>query len=258
MATKKKKKRSIVGAPLTPEMLDKLGALKTLSTAYAAPSDQWTDTYRIWACHGYRESGNEHVGFLKIQRAPSKSESVFVLHVTQEINNDEGIVHVLDTSIQCQADSLATPIKWRMKSEFHDSKGKIVRDLGTEHIGRVHGNTIEIKTLGKTRRMPTSGPFTGEWCLLEAVQRMPYTEADSISMDVLKEMDLLLENHRIVYKGQDTVTIGGATMVLHHFQQWGRGMLPYDYWLDQHHRLQMFVTLSIAYIRDETAGQAKD
>jgi hypothetical protein len=45
-------------------------------------------------------------------------------------------------------------------------------------------------------------------------------------------------------------------MLLHHFQQRGRGMLPYDYWLDEHHRLQIFVTLSIAYIRDKNAKES--
>jgi len=252
------KKRTIVGAPLTPEMLDELGVLGRMSPVALSPEGDWTDTYRLLACHGYRESGNENVGTLKIQRTASQSKETFALNVTQKIKNDEGIVHVLDAGIQCQADRLATPIKWRTKSTFHGPKGKIIRDLGTECTGRVTGHTIEITTHGKTRSIQTSGPFTGDWCLLEAVQRMPYTDADPVTMDVLKEMDLMQKGHQIVYTDQDTVTLGGAPMVLHHFQQRGRGMLPYDYWLDENHRLQMFVTLSIAYIRDKNAEQTID
>jgi hypothetical protein len=250
------KKRTIVGSPLTPEMLDELGALKTMSPVDVSPAGAWTDTYRIFACHGYRESGNETVGVLKIQRTPSQSGDTFVLNVTQRINNDADIVHILDAQITCQADRLATPIKWHTKSTFHDANGAIVRDLGTEQTGRVTHRAIEIHTHGKTRSIKTSGSFTGDWCLLEAVQRMPYSDASPMTMDVLKEMDLLQTDHRIAYQGQDAVTLGGTDMVLHHFQQWGRGILPYDYWLDKHHRLQIFVTLSIAYIRDENAEKS--
>ena len=85
---------------------------------------------------------------------------------------------------------------------------------------------------------------------------MPYTDAAPTAMDILKEMDLMQTDQRLVYRGQDTVTLGGVPMVLRHFQQYGRGMLPYDYWLDKNHRLQIFVTLSIAHIRDENAELA--
>ncbi len=252
------KKRTIVGSPLTPEMLDELGALRKMSRASVSPAGQWTDRYRIWACHGYRESGNENVGVLKVQRTRAKSDAVFVLNVSQTIKNDEAITHGLDAQITCQADRLATPIKWRTKSTFQGPRGKVVRDLGTQCTGRVTGSTIEINTQGKTRRIKTPGPFTGDWCLLEAVQRMPYSESAPITLDVLKEMDLMQKGHQLAYVGQDTVTLGDAPMVLHHVQQRGRGMLPYDYWLDQNHRLQMFVTLSIAYIRDKNAERGMD
>ena len=248
------KKRTIVGSPLTPEMLDELGVLGPMSPVDVSPEGAWTDTYRLLACHGYRESGNENVGTLKIQRTPSQLEDTFVLNATQTIKNDADIVHLLDAEIACKANLFATPLKWRTKSTFKGPEGAIIRDLGTEQTGRVNENTITINTHGKVRNIKTSRSLTGDWCLLEAVQRMPYTDADPITMDVLKEMDLLQTDQRMAYRGQDTVTVGGGRMVLHHFEQWGRGLLPYDYWLDEHHRLQIFVTLSIAYIRDETSA----
>lgn len=251
-------KRTIVGAPLTPERLDELGVLRAMSPVHVSPEGPWTDHYRILACHGYRESGNETVGTLKIRRIPSQAKSSFMLHVAQEIRVDEGMVHLLDAEIECQADALATPIQWHTQSTFRDPKGAIIRDLGTERTGRVKGNTIEIETQGQVRRLKPAGPFTGDWCLLEAVQRMGYTDSARMTMEVLKEMDLLQSGHGIAYKGRNTVTMGGAPMVLHHFQQWGRGMLPYDYWLDEHHRLQIVVTLSIAYIRDAAPEQTSN
>ena len=253
-----KKDRTIVGSPLIPQMIHDLDALGTLSPMDVPPAGAWTDTFRIWACHGYRESGNENVGFLKLQRTPAQSDGVFTLNVLQKIQNDAGIAHWLDAQIQCRTDRVATPIKWRLKSTFHDPAGRTVHELGTEQTGRVRDRTIETQTRGKTRTIKAARPVTGDWCLLEAVQRMPCEETDPVRMDVLKEMDLLQTDHRIAYIGLESVVRQGADMPLYRFHQWGRGMLPYDYWLDQNHRLQVFVTLSIAYIRDDNAEESLD
>jgi hypothetical protein len=247
------KNRTIVGHPLTPDILIELGALNSLSVTPFSPKGNWTHVYRIWCCHGYRESGNETRGTLTIQRSPSPSEDSFRLDVTQKINNDNGIVHTLRSQILCREDLLATPVRWKTKSEFYDSEGAIVRDLGTEQSGSVQDDSIEIRTLDKKRLLRSSRRITGHWCLLEAVQRMPRGNTAPVSMDILEEMALLQQDHRMVYDREQTFTVDGTPTVLHHCQQWGRGMLPYDYWLDRHGRLQLFTTLSIAYIRDENA-----
>lgn len=250
------KKRTIVGYPLTPGILADLGALAAISPAPFTPAGNWTNVYRIWSCHGYRESGNEDRGTLKIQRLLSQSEDSFTLNVTQRMKNDRDLVHVLDAQVRCKNDTLATPIRWRAKSEFHDPNGVVIRDLGTEQRGNVRGSTVEIETNGKTRSFKCSHPLTGDWCLLEAIQRIEYSDSPVDRMDVLEEMALLQEDHQIVYDDQETFTLGGKPIDLYHFQQLGRGTLPYDYWLDRYHRLQIFVTLSIAYIRDEN-GERK-
>ena len=86
---------------------------------------------------------------------------------------------------------------------------------------------------------------------------MPRESDSPVRMDILKEMILLQEDHHMVYRGKEAFTIGGKPIELHHFQQVGRGALPYDYWLDSYHRLQVFVTLSIAYIRDVRDEQGR-
>jgi len=252
-----KKKRSIVGYPLTPSVLDDLDAWGSMSSSHFSSIGHWTNVYRIWACHGYRESGNEDRGILKIERSPSSADNTFTLKVTQKIHNDSDLLHVLDAQIVCRNDTLATPVQWQTQSKFYDPMGVLIRDLETEESGRIRGNIVEIATNGKTRQFESSRPLTGDWCLLEAVQRMPWKSDVSITMDILKEMTLLQKDHHIIYHSKEAFTIGGKSIDLYHFQQVGRGILPYDYWLDSHHRLQVFVTLSIAYIRDERAEQER-
>jgi hypothetical protein len=248
-----KKNRSIVGYPLTPDILGELGALGPISATRFSPAGNWTNVYRIWACHGYRESGNEDKGTLKIERSSSSTNDTFSLKVVQTIENDRDLVHALDAEIVCRNDTLATPIQWQSKSTFYDPGGLAVPDLCTAQSGRVRDNTAEIMTKGKTRQYESSRPLTGDWCLCEAVQRMPWKDSTRFKMDILKEMALPLKDHQLVYDDKRTFVVGGKPIDLYHFQQLGRGMLPFDYWLDAQHRLQIFVTLSIAYIRDDRA-----
>lgn len=247
--------RAIVGYPLTPNVLDELGAWESFSLAPFSPAGNWTNMYRIWTCHGYRESGNEDRGLLKIQRSPSQSEDTFTLHVIQKKENDRDLLHVLDAQVLCAKDTLATPIQWQVKSEFYDPNGKAVQDLRTEQQGRIMGNTISIETNEKTQTYENARPITGDWCLLEAVQRMPWKDSTRFKMNILKEMALLQKDHQIVCDEKKTFIIGDKPIELYHFQQLGRGMLPYDYWLDSHHRLHVFTALSVAYILDEKDEQ---
>ena len=65
-----KSHRTIVGEPLTPELLDDLGVLEGFSKPSGKfdPGADWTNTYRVWTCHGYRESGNADQGFLRVAK----------------------------------------------------------------------------------------------------------------------------------------------------------------------------------------------
>jgi hypothetical protein len=79
-----KKARSIVGYPLTPSVLDELGAWGSISSSRFSSSGHWTNVYRIWACQGYRESGNEDRGILNIERLPSSAEDTFTFFSREE------------------------------------------------------------------------------------------------------------------------------------------------------------------------------
>ena len=49
--------------------------------------------------------------------------------------------------------------------------------------------------------------------------------------------------------------LGQEMVTLHRFVQTGHGTLPYEWWLDQAHRLVMVVTHSRVYILDPAAPE---
>ena len=85
---KKKATRTIVGRPLTPGMLkQELGALDEFASTPEdfKPDASWVHTYRIWTCHGYIESGNQNVGFLRIERIAGGANEPFTLKVRRQV-----------------------------------------------------------------------------------------------------------------------------------------------------------------------------
>jgi hypothetical protein len=236
-----KKQRTIVGSPLTPTLLKELDALNKLpfTPDDFKPDGNWVSTYRIWTCHGYRESGNENIGFLRIERIGSSGET-FVLNVHQQVVQTDAIIHIIDGTIKCRNNPLASPVEWKLKSEFIGADGKHISEL----LSSNNGKTVE----GAQRT-------TGDWCLFEAVQRLAIDTRNSLSFDLLEGMSLKKSGHRLSYRGVTPLKMAGVDIPLHCFVQLGSGILPYEYWLDSRHRLLAVTSMNKAYILDEKAEQ---
>jgi hypothetical protein len=236
-----KQKRTIVGSPITPSMLVELDALTKLPPAPGNfnPSGNWMHSYRIWTCHGYRESGNDNVGFLKIERS-GNSDNTFALNVHQEVVQTDAITHIIDGKIKCRNNRLASPVEWRLQSRFAGPDGKHISELLSSDNGKAAEGTETT---------------TSDFCLFEAVQRLAYDKGSSVSFDLLEGMRLSKPGHRLFYRGVSPMKIEGQDIPLHCFVQLGSGILPYEYWLDDRHRLLAVISMNKAYILDEKAEQ---
>ncbi|MFC1636818.1 hypothetical protein ACFL5Z_18490 [Planctomycetota bacterium] len=235
------KQRTIVGSPLTPELLKELGAVDIFPSTPRdfKPAEDWTNTYRIWTCHGYRESGNENVGFLRLKRI-RESEKAFTLNVHEEVLQTDAMVGIIKGTISCRNNPLASPTRWNLSNRFIGADG--------EHIPEL---------LSRNNGVPTEGTekMTGDWCLFEAVQRLVFDKQTSINFNLLEGMSLRKSKHRLSYRGVHSVNTGTADTSLHCFVQTGSGILPYEYWLDARHRLLVVTTMNKAYILDEQAQE---
>ena len=231
------KKRTIVGENLTPTVLKELGGVDKFPTTPAdfKPDGDWTNKYRIWTCHGYRESSNENVGSLRLQRTPDE-DKIFTLSVRQEIVQTDGPTNVVEGAIKCRNNQLASPVEWRLSSRFEGPDGKIISGLGS----RNHGVATESVT-----------GTAGDWRLFEAVQRLAFDKKSSLSFDLLESMSLSKLGHRLFYRGTYPMKTDGQSIPLHCFGQLGSGILPNEYWLDDRHRLLAVISMNKAYILDQ-------
>jgi len=249
----------IVGAPLSPQLLRTIGALQEYPPAPVDfdPAGAWVNTYRIFACGGYVRDGNKNVGVLRLERAPGSTRGQFTLRIHQRIVNDTGHTHFLQAELTCQNDEFATLAKWRLRSWFVDTEGQKLPGLEMEQTGEAGPGGALIRCGNSELRRQTSRPLTSDWSLFEAIQRRALSSEPSQEFDLLEGLSTLRQRHRIRYRGQYQASALRPSH-LHWFQQLGRGVLPYEYWLDDKHRLVTAVTLARAYILDDQADQLVD
>ena len=232
-----KKDRTIVGENITPTVLRELGTVDEFPRTPSdfQPEGNWTNNYRIWTCHGYRESGNQTVGSLRITRR-TESEKGFILEVQQEIIQTDGQIEIIEARIKCLCDGLATPTESQLERRFKNLKDK---SRSSRFI---------------RKRIFSEGSIAGkasDWSLFESVQRMDFNEKSSISFDLLEGMSVLKEKHKLSYRGVYPMVIDTESVPLHCFVQLGRGILPTEYWLDSSHRLLTVISMNKAYILEE-------
>lgn len=254
------KKRRIVGSPLTPDVLGELDALDGIPARSDGftPNGDWVNTYRIWTCHGYRESGNEDEGFLRLARKAGPPGEPFTLKIDRQILHDSANLHSIHAEIECSNDALASPVRWQLSSRHVGFDGAVRSGLGTRERSRIDDNGLTVSTDGKECRRNLSRPVTADWCLFEAVQRTAFEAGPIGPFSLLEGLSVSRAGHRLSYRGLDPTGIDALGGRLHRFEQLGQGTLPYEYWLGEDHRLLIVVTGARAYILDEKAAEKAD
>jgi len=247
------KKQTIVGSPLTPELLSELGAVDQFPSTSEefSPSGNWVNTYRIWTCHGYRESSNDNVGFLRIRKNIEEQGETFGLHIEQTVVQTDAMLGNIDAQIDCLNNEYASPVRWQISSRFFGPNGNLLEELCTAETVSVEGKSMTIKSRAGIlrRQIDTDGPLTSDWSLFEAAQRWGTGRAGRLSVNLLEGLCKLKKDQRITYAG--VFQMGSDAVSLFRFTQSGSGILPTDYWLDRSHRLLAVTSMNKAYILDE-------
>jgi hypothetical protein len=251
------KKRTIVGSPLTPRLLKELGGIDRLPSTPASfrPDGNWVNSYRIWTCHGYIESNNHNVGFLRIRKKAGPAARTFELHIEQSILQTDAMVNTVETRMTCLNNEYASPVKWRLSSRFAGRTGAFLDDLGTTESVSIEGRLMTIETPEGILRREVDTPLTSDWSLFEAAQRWDAGEAHHLLVTMLEGLHALKPEQHISYRGPSQMLNGAGPGRLLCFAQLGVGILPTEYWLDTSHRLQVVTSMNKAYILDDRAEE---
>lgn len=214
------------------------------------PNSNWDCAYTMWNPARSKTAKSERLGSLRVRREFTADKNIR-LQLTQVINmkgaNGSGITKA---GVTCAADDLSTPIRWTVESEVNDPQGKPVPYTKSSISGKASAGSILLHR-EKDSRIKASKLLTSDWSLLDAVQRLPF-DSRALEFDMLEELELLKPEQRISPGAAAEVELGGRKVTLHSFEQIGRGILPWTYWLDDQHRLIIAVSGRRAFLYNET------
>jgi len=243
-----KQERQILDTPLTPKILERIEVMTSLpGNEGFDPVGTWSHTYLIWTNHGY-DYGNIDAGYLTINRKPAADGSID-LSVVTEIALLDGIGARTSARIRCQPDSLTSPESWELDSTFSDPSGADLPDQNTHQKAILSDNQLTVDVNGQHTETPVGRPITGDWCLFDAVQRLPKDETHH-SCDVLERMLTVKRNQSIRHAGE-TVNVVGHNLT--RFTRIGVATLPTDYWVDDNGRLVLVIAYNMIYLLSDTA-----
>jgi len=151
--------------------------------------------------------------------------------------------------IGCGPAPLLTPRRWRLdiRWETRDPGRAEAGEMDQQRTGRVEGSEIVV-TGTKERRIPAPARWTSSWSLFAAVPLLPFETGAALEFDLMEDLELSKPGLRFVYIGRHEVPLAGRTLNLHVFEQTGRGVMPWRWWLDDAHRILLAAGGRRAYL----------
>jgi len=162
-----------------------------------------------------------------------------------------GIGGRTSANIRCRNDSLTSPESWELESTFTGPSGENLPDQNTHQDATVSGDRVVVTTGGRSCTTPVEGLTTGDWCLFDAVQRLPQDETTRLSCNVLERMLALKRDQSIWFSSREPASAAGHA--LRCFTRAGTATLPTDYWLDERGRLVLVVAYNMIYLLSDSA-----
>jgi len=210
----------------------------------------WEQTYAICFV-----DSNLSPGFLDIERTATSRGASITLGVESVIAQKAGGTQQIKAKLQCASDALSTPQSWQFESSFLGPDEKPVSNLRIEKTATVKAGVIETRFGTRTHTRKIALPFTSNWSLFDAVQRLPGKEMAPLQFTLLEDLDLVKENQRLSFLETTELKLADKLLRLFHYEQIGEGILPYHYYVDEQHRLLFAICGARAYLYDPTARQ---
>lgn len=238
--------------PLTLEFLRELGALKDFSAPAGDfdPNGKWTQAYRLWLVQRFLGGGS-----VRLRRRRAGDKGAVRLDVDLAVAEHTGYLRRTRAVLDCAADKLCTPTAWTLESRSIGVDGRPVPATTVSERGTIGAGRMKTRFGGHRRTRAVPAPVTSNWSLFDAVQRLAPAKIQPIRFAVLEEMDLLKTSQRLAFREAKRIELGGRTLRLHGYERIGRGVLPWQYWVDASGRLLFAFSGLRAWIYDPKAEQ---
>jgi hypothetical protein len=211
------------------------------------PSGTWTTHYARHALIPQRDGtpGGGQVGSLHIEQKPQGDT------IQLQISEKEKAGFTTLTTrvgVNCTDDALLTPRRWSLNCSW-ESPLAVVKtgEIDQQHTGRAEGKELVLNGT-KQRRTPAPDRWTTFWNLFAAIQRLPFETGSTLTFDLLESFDQHKPGHRVTYAGRHAVTLKKQRLNLHVFEQTGRGIMPWHWWLDDKHHVILAAGNRRAYL----------
>jgi hypothetical protein len=96
-------------------------------------------------------------------------------------------------------------------------------------------------------------PVTSDWGLFEAVSRLPLRQPRTATYTSMDGLTVVKPRQRLYYREGHRERLADQQISLRGFYQIGLGALPYQYWVDEHRRVVMMISMNRVYFLDDDA-----
>jgi hypothetical protein len=149
---------------------------------------------------------------------------------------------------------LATPRRWSFAAEVFDGSGQVIPEASLDRRAVVENGKLRITTGdGAARTVPLSGQYTLNWALFDAVGRLPRKPFEPIRFTLIDHFDQLKPDQTLVFRRAIETSVAGQTIQLCGFDQTGRGVMPWTYWVDNQGRVVVAISGLEAYMLESAS-----
>lgn len=251
MARKKAKVDFARTRPLSLEFLRALGALEGFVAPAGRfdPNGEWEARYRLWMVQSSQGGGCLH-----LRRQPG--DDGVRLRVELAVAEVDGYLRRTQADLHCAADALCTPRAWQLSSQSIGFDGRTIPGTELSETGAIRDGVLEVRFGRRSRKQKLPGAATSNWSLFDVVQRLAGEKTRPLTLALLEEMDLVKPGQRLCFREMKDFELGGRKLRLCGYHQVGRGVLPWQYWVDEQGRLLLAFSGVRAWVRDPKASES--
>ena len=130
-----------------------------------------------------------------------------------------------------------------------DRKGGVIAGTDINKSAIVKNNKVQFVCKNKKREVKIKQPVALSWLLFDAVQRLPRKKFTPVNFTLIDHFDQVKRNNIISFYNTIEVDLPvGESIKLHSYKQFGKGILPVVYYVDDAGRLLFVISGIETYI----------